>query len=97
VPLKVFDDGTVTYFRFATGTDLPAIFAIDRDGKETTVNLAARGDYFVADRLAQAFVLRRGGDVTRIINEKFVAADPAATTLKPWTKSARKKRQQAKP
>ena len=71
LPVKVFDDGTSTYFKFADTTDIPAIVAVDRDGKEALVNIANRDGYVVADRVAPAFVLRRGSIVTRIFNDGF--------------------------
>ena len=71
LPVKVFDDGTSTYFKFADSTDIPAIMVIDRDGKEALVNVANRDGYVVVDRVASAFVLRRGTIVTRIFNDGF--------------------------
>jgi len=71
LPLRVFDDGHSTYFRFADETSLPAIFAIEADQSEAAVNAASRDGYLVVERLARAFVLRRGKDETRIINDGF--------------------------
>jgi type IV secretion system protein VirB9 len=71
VPLRVFDDGHATYFVFPPGAEYPAIFAVDPDGREAVVNSATRDGYVVVDRLAGAFVLRRGADVTRITNDGF--------------------------
>ena len=71
LPTRVFDDGRSTYFTFADTVDLPAIFAIDPDNKEAVVNVTYKDGLLVIDRLAQAFVLRRGAEVTRIINEDF--------------------------
>lgn len=71
LPVKVFDDGVSTYFKFADTTEIPAIVAIDRDGKETLVNIANRDGYVVADRVACAFVLRRGTIITRIFNDGY--------------------------
>jgi len=73
-PLRVFDDGRATYFVFPAAADFPAIFAVDPDGKEAVVNSAARDGYVVVDRLAGAFVLRRGAAVTRIVNDGYAAA-----------------------
>lgn len=81
LPSRVFDDGTQTYFQFPQNSDLPAIFAIDRDRKETTVNVANRDGYLVVDRIAQAFVLRKGADVTRILNDAYPADASGESTL----------------
>jgi type IV secretion system protein VirB9 len=71
LPVRVFDDGRSTYFVFAEQTDYPAIFAVDGDKKEAVVNISQRDGYVVVDRLARAFVLRRGAAVTRIVNDSF--------------------------
>lgn len=79
-PLRVFDDGRDTYFVFAETTEYPAIFAVDPDRKEAVVNSATRDGYVVVDRLAGAFVLRRGGDVTRVVNDGYIEPGAAMTT-----------------
>jgi type IV secretion system protein VirB9 len=71
LPTRVFDDGQSTYFVFPEGADFPAIFAVDPDNKEAVVNIAQRDGYVVVDRLASAFVLRRGELTTRIINDGY--------------------------
>ncbi len=71
LPTRVFDDGHVTYFRFAQGASLPAIFAVGGDNAEAVVNFRSQDGYIVVDQLARAFVLRRGKIETRIINDGF--------------------------
>ena len=71
LPVRVFDDGHVTYFRFADGASLPAIFAVEADGSEAVVNFRSQDGYVVVDRLARAFILRSGKVQTRIINDGF--------------------------
>jgi type IV secretion system protein VirB9 len=71
LPIKVFDDGQDTYFSFRREEDLPAIYAVDPDGGEAVVNTRERDGYFVVDRIARGFVLRRGSEVTRIHNDGF--------------------------
>eukprot|EP01040_Poterioochromonas_malhamensis_P024050 gene24050-29668_t len=60
LPLRVFDDGTSTWFRFAETMDLPAIFAREPDGSLAVANIANRDGYVVIDRIAASFELRRG-------------------------------------
>ncbi len=79
MPTRVFDDGHSTYFAFPPAEDYPAIFAVDPDRKEAVVNSATRQGLVVVDRLAGAFVLKRGAEVTRVINDGYaqpVAASP---------------------
>lgn len=79
LPTTVFDDGQATYFQFDADTDYPAIFAVDDDGKEAVVNISYRDGYMVVDRLAGAFVLRRGAEVTRVINSGYKGRGPSPT------------------
>ena len=69
VPARVFDDGRYTYFQWPEGTDSPAVFVIDADGKEALVNHIVKGRYFVVEQLAGQFVLRNGGQVTQVYND----------------------------
>ncbi len=68
-PLRVFDDGKFTYFQFADGQALPAIFAVDEDGKEALVNSHQRGAFTVVERREAQFSLRDGTLVTCIFDE----------------------------
>ncbi len=83
LPARVFDDGRATYFVFPAAADMPAIFAVDPDRKEAVVNTATRDGYLVVDRLAGAFVLRRGAEVTRVVNDGYIAPGAAAAKPKP--------------
>jgi len=58
--LRVFDDGAFTYFQFAGQADLPAIYFLESDGSESSVNVHRDGAYLVAERIARRFVLRNG-------------------------------------
>ena len=82
-PLRVFDDGRSTYFAFAPTAEYPAIFAVDPDRKEAVVNTATRDGYLVTDRLAAAFVLRQGAEVTRIVNDGYAALVTGPQSPKP--------------
>jgi type IV secretion system protein VirB9 len=66
-PLKVFDDGTRTYFEWS-GSRTPAVFAVDSGG-EAVVNWHSRGRYIVVERVAPSFVIRDGKAVAEVRNE----------------------------
>ena len=82
-PLRVFDDGRATYFAFPPTAEYPAIFAVDPDRKEAVVNSATRDGYVVVDRLAGAFILRHGAQVTRIVNDGYREPGGGAAYAKP--------------
>lgn len=83
LPTRVFDDGHSTYFAFSESSDYPAIFVVDSDNQESVVNVAARDGYLVVDRVAPVFVLRRGDETTRIINDGFKEEGPGPFSPKP--------------
>lgn len=70
-PLRVFDDGSSTFMRWADGVATPAIYALGADGSESLVNYAQRDDYLVVEQVARAFVLRRGAMKTVLYNDDF--------------------------
>jgi type IV secretion system protein VirB9 len=83
LPLRIFDDGRSTYFQFRDGEAYPAIFAVEgENNSESVVNSSTRGGYVVVDRLARGFVLRQGGEVTRIYNDGFREALPGPQSPK---------------
>ncbi|MFC1659033.1 P-type conjugative transfer protein VirB9 [Pseudomonadota bacterium] len=68
-PIKVFDDGTFTYFEFSNkNAEIPAIFIVDSDGYEGLVNFRATGDYVVVESVASQFTLRSGNDIVCVYN-----------------------------
>lgn len=71
VPLRVFDDGVLTYFRWAPNVPAPALYAINADNSESLVNYASRGDYLVVEQIAPAYVLRRGKLVSTLYNDAY--------------------------
>jgi len=89
LPQRIFDDGHLTYFRFAADTSFPAIFAVEADKSEAVVNFRSQDGYLVVDRLARAFILRRGKEETRIFNDGFHEAEPGPLSPRPRSKSER--------
>jgi type IV secretion system protein VirB9 len=67
-PVRVFDDGKVTYFQFDPKKDAPAIFAIAPDGTEELAPTRVQGAYYAVDLTAQTFVLRYGKTNAKLVN-----------------------------
>jgi len=82
-PLRVFDDGHATYFTFPPNAEYPAIFALEADRREAVVNSATRDGYVVVDRLAGAFVLRHGAQVTQVVNDGYAEPGGSPQRVKP--------------
>ncbi len=101
LPMRVFDDGKATYFKFAETMDLPAIFVREAGGALAVTNLANRDGYVAVDRLAAVFELRRGKLVTRVYNDAYHPDVAEGSTLVPHrTKHGKAERaavQEAKP
>ena len=68
-PLKVFDNGEFTYFKFSEkNAELPAIFSVDANGYESLVNFRSAGDYIIVEKVASQFTLRNGSDIVCVYN-----------------------------
>lgn len=92
VPMRVFDDGKSTYFRWAEGVSAPAIYAIGPDDSESLINYSNRGDYVVVEQVAKAFALRRGDRVAILYNDAFVVPSLDALSPQPVVKKDRDKK-----
>ena len=71
IPLRVFDDGLSTYFKWSADVQSPAVYALNSDNSESIINYASRGDYLVAEQVARAFVLRRGNLKATLYNDAY--------------------------
>lgn len=60
LPVRVWDDGTMTYFEFADGVPFPAIFAGAPGKNESLVNSMTRGRVVVVQQTEAQFTLRSG-------------------------------------
>jgi len=71
-PLQIFDDGEFTFFKFRDiNAELPAIFLVGSNKRESLVNFRVQGGYVVVERVAEKFTLRHGPDVLCVFNEGF--------------------------
>lgn len=71
VPTLVFDDGRFTYLRFPGNREVPAVFHVLGDGRETLVNARMEDDLLVVDRVSRRLMLRAGSAVVGLWNEAF--------------------------
>jgi type IV secretion system protein VirB9 len=65
-PRMVFDDGTKMYLQF--DADVPAIFVVGSDRRESFVNQRTEGNYIVVDKVAPQFTLRAGSRTLCLYN-----------------------------
>lgn len=70
-PLKLYDDGTSTYFKFRDASVTPAITVVNASGKETPVTARHTGDYWAVDVVAARFTVKQGNAVLTVYNEKL--------------------------
>jgi len=75
-PTEAFDDGTKTFFKFASNAEIPGIFAVKSDRSETLINYRREGDYIVVDKVNPQWTLRNGGNATCVFNQSGNAAAP---------------------
>ena len=70
-PVRVFDDGEMTFFQFDGRQALPAIFAVGPNGEEAIVEFSVEGEYVVVHGIEAQFALRYGDTMTCIFNERY--------------------------
>lgn len=64
-PSRIDDDGRHTYIEWPRDRTLPAVYALDSEGRESLVNGAMRDDLFVVDAVASQLVFRIDQHVAR--------------------------------
>lgn len=74
-PIKIFDDGEFTYLQFRDkNNEIPAIFAVDEDLRESMVNFRLdpnNSNMVVIEQVFQKLSLRSGKKIVCIFNESF--------------------------
>lgn len=74
-PIKIFDDGEFTYMQFRDkNMEIPAIFAVDEDLRESMVNFKLdphNNNLIIIEQVFQKLTLRSGKKIVCIFNEAF--------------------------
>jgi type IV secretion system protein VirB9 len=73
-PTAVSDDGVHTRLRFASNSDLPAIFVSNLDGTESLLNFSMEEGDLIVHRVASRFIVRRGKLAGCIVNKGFTGS-----------------------
>ncbi|MDD2840191.1 MAG: TrbG/VirB9 family P-type conjugative transfer protein [Rickettsiales bacterium] len=73
VPVKVFDDGKITYFQFPNNNLIvPEFSLVDIYGNETKLNYYIDGDYVAINTVGVQFALRNGKELLCIFNNSMI-------------------------
>lgn len=82
-PIQMLDDGEFTYVRFSDTDNVPAIFVVDSENRETLINYRREGKWLVIERIGRKFLFRanNNADVTCVFNES--PPDRPASSLRP--------------
>jgi type IV secretion system protein VirB9 len=73
-PVNTWDDYRFTYFKFPANAELPTLFVIGADGKESTVNTHIEGpdhNIIAAQMVAREWRVRSGDKVVGVRNDAF--------------------------
>lgn len=74
-PIKIFDDGEFTYMQFRDkNMEIPAIFAVDEDLRESMVNFKldpSNSNLIIIEQVFQKLTLRSGKKIACVFNETF--------------------------
>jgi P-type conjugative transfer protein VirB9 len=73
-PTAAYDDGRFTYLEFPPNGELPNVYLVDEDKRESLVNTHMSGDTLVIHRVAPKLMLRLGKQAVVVFNESY---DPA--------------------
>ena len=74
MPLKVYDDGRETFFRFANNNLIvPQISTVDAFGTESRMKYIIRDDHVVIPTTGRQITLRLGGGLLCIYNNKIIS------------------------
>ncbi|AGF74934.1 type IV secretion protein VblB9 [Bartonella australis AUST/NH1] len=87
-PKSVYDNGKTTTFTFSGNEDIPAIYVVGSDGKESLVPKSIKGNMVIVHAIGPQFILRRGKDVLCIFNEAYrpEGINPETGTISPSVK-----------
>ena len=66
-PLRVFDDGTFTYIQMPKVQDMPALFAMNKDGSIRLVDYVVKGNYILVQRVLPGILLKLDDQEVRVI------------------------------
>jgi type IV secretion system protein VirB9 len=91
VPMRVFDNGRATYFRWSEGMATPAVYAVAADKSETLVSFTSQGDWLMAGQIAPSFILRSGNAVAVLHNDAYQTPALDAASPQPRAEPASKK------
>lgn len=71
-PTSAHDDGRFIYLAFSNNRDMPAVYSVSADGKESLINThVINGNTIVIQRLVSHLMLRKGNAVASVINKSF--------------------------
>lgn len=70
-PTEAFDDGRFTRLVFGNNRDMPAIYAVDSEEKESLINTNVEGNTIVIHRVYRKLIMRKGNYVACLVNKSF--------------------------
>lgn len=82
-PVNAWDNGRFTFFKFAANVDMPAIYMVDAEGKESLINTTAKGasnNIIMVQKVNPKFIIRLGNRALAVFNEAYDARGIDNTT-----------------
>lgn len=69
-PIKVFDDGKITYMKFKNNNaNIPHILIVQPDGSELDSPYSREGEYIIIKSVVKKLTLRLGAEVVNVFND----------------------------
>lgn len=75
-PVEVFDNGRQTFFEFDQNAPRPAIFKVDKKGKESLVNVRTNGKFTIVDSVSELWTVRIGDEALCVAQGGAIASLP---------------------
>ncbi|WP_208541673.1 MULTISPECIES: P-type conjugative transfer protein VirB9 [Bartonella] len=70
-PVSVYDNSKTTTFTFSDNQEIPAIYIVGSDGKESLIPTTTKGNMVVVHAISHQFILRHGANVLCVFNEAY--------------------------
>ncbi|MCZ2327842.1 P-type conjugative transfer protein VirB9 [Bartonella sp. F02] len=73
-PINAWDNGLITYFKFSANMDMPSIYVVDSEGKESLIPRTVMGDsnnIIALHKINPRWIIRLGNRALAIFNEAY--------------------------
>lgn len=78
-PVKIFDNGRSTFFKFSAAGAVPSFYGVAPDGTEFPLQTRREGEFIIADTVLSRIALHQGPEVVCVFNDRRSGPPPIAS------------------